>query len=290
MFYFKKRYTAITNLLSLLLGVVYGLPIILRSYLSSTSFDSHTLFAFASVFLAFLVLSFFDFLKKRTGFKSIFIVGASVIVILFLIIYSFQFLISNYAQQKSVFSDADNSTQQKNNKNTSTVKPITRDEQVKQNVLQTLGIQQKAEAIITLLKSDNYSELETFLNPTQKFSLVFGDHDYGGVNFSIEEFRNVLQQQKLSEVSVYKRVDDDEIRANTFLNAVSALLRGQYTTDVYLNNHNYIEEGAELSKYDQADLLYISGSKRLRLTFQKDDNSDWFLQEIGYFDPNFPGY
>lgn len=287
-FLFQKRYPMITNFISLLFGTLYVLPLILRSYLPNTSFDSRTLFAFVSIFLTFFAFSLFDFLKKRTGFKNMFIGGVLIIIFLILTINSFQFLTNDFAQQKSTFSSIEQSSQQTDDKNTPTVKPITRDEQIKQSVLQSLGILQKSEMIITQLESKNYAGLESFLHPTQKFSLEF--RDYGGVHFSIEEYKNVLQQQKLSDVSVYKRVDDYEIMADTFLNAVSDLLQGQYTTDVYLNNHNYIEEGTELSEYSQADLLYMSGSKTLRLTFQKDDNSNWFLQEIGYFDPSFPGY
>ncbi|MDZ7586554.1 MAG: hypothetical protein U0946_02260 [Patescibacteria group bacterium] len=287
-FILKKRFPGATNVASILLGSMFVLPLVLRSFLPNTSSDPRTLFALVSIFLIFISFSLFDRLKKRTGLKSIFIEGVLITVFLFLIIGSFQFLTRNFTQQKSTFSSIDIPSQQKDDKNTPTVKPITRDEQVKQSVLQSLGIQQKSETIITQLKSKNYAGLETSLHPAQKFSLEF--RDYGGVHFSVEEFKNVLQQQKLSEVSVYKRVDDYEIMADTFLDAVSNLLQGQYTTEVYLNNHHYVVEHTELSEYNQADLLYMIGGKTARFTFQKDDNSNWFLQEIGYFDPNFPGY
>lgn len=287
-FILKKRFPLVTNVVSILLGTMYVLPSVLISFLPNTSSDPRTLLALVSIFLIFTSFSLFDTLKKRTGLKSVLIEGVLIAVFLFLSIGSFKFLTKNFAQQKSTFSSTDNSSQQNDDKNTSTVKSITRDKQVKQSVLQSLGIQQKAETIITQLKSKNYTGLETFFHPTQKFSLEF--RDYGGVHFSIEEFKNVLQRQKLSEVSVYKRVDDYEIMADTFLDAVSDLLQKQYTTEVYLNNHNYVVEGTKLSEYNQANLLYMIGSKTLRLTFQKDDKSNWFLQEIVYFDPNFPGY
>jgi hypothetical protein len=157
------------------------------------------------------------------------------------------------------------------------------------DILKPLGLLESSDEVADLLKTKNYMALGSHINPTKKIIISF--RDYGGVNFDKDEFLSVVQNNQLTQVNAYERVDDFTITAEELLNVVSELLSSSYEEVYYIDNHNYAEEGKELSEYSEADFLYKQGGKTTTLTFTKDATTNtWYLSEINYFDWDYPGY
>ena len=166
---------------------------------------------------------------------------------------------------------------------------VTSKRQSVEDVLKPLGLIERSNDVVALLKSKNYSTLDTYIHPSKKINISF--RDYGGVNFNKDEFLSVVQNNQLPQVNAYKRVDDFTVTADELLNVVSELLNSNYEVDYYVDNHNYAEEGKQVSEYGEADFLYKQGGKTTTLTFTKDATTNtWYLSKINYFDWDYPGY
>ncbi|MFC1727071.1 hypothetical protein ACFL0Y_00945 [Patescibacteria group bacterium] len=124
------------------------------------------------------------------------------------------------------------------------------------DVLKPLGLLERSDEVVDLLETNNYETLGKYISPTMKINISF--RDYSGVNFNKNEFLSVVQDNQLAEVNAYKRVDDFTITVAELLNVVSEVLSSNYEADYYVDNHNYTEEGKELSEYGELQKISMT--------------------------------
>lgn len=263
----RNTNATIINTLSVFIGSLFVLRFIFSYFQPNVLAEATPLIAsVASIILVYVVFSILDLRKKKTS------VLHSIIGIFIILVLTFA---ATFAVRQARFSQY---TQIVESKRESVV-----------DVLKPLGLLEKSDEVAELLKAKNYVALGNHINPSKKLKINF--RDYGGVNFNRDEFLSVVQNNQLTEVNAYKRVDDFTITAEELLNVVSELLNSKYETSYYIDNHNYAEEGKELSDYNEADFLYELGGKTTTLSFSKDSiNNTWYLSKIGYFDWDYPGY
>jgi len=266
-FIFKTTNTSLIRTASVMIGSLFVLPLIFGYFQPNTIPESTTLIipavVIALVYSGFVIL---DLKNKKTSILSS-LLGA---IILLSLISSITFIYQSsiQAQYNQIITTKINSVS---------------------DLLQSLGLMQRSDEVVQLLRVKDYTSLESYLNPNKKLNIYFRDYD--GVNFSKLEFHNIQSSNKLSEIDVYKRVDDFSITAEELLNVVSQVLNSNYEVDYYIDNHNYADETKQAMDYTEADFLYKQGGKTTTLTFAKDStDSVWYLSKTGFFDLDYPSY
>lgn len=258
---------AITNFLAVFIGSLFVWRIIFGYFQPNVLTKVTPLAAsVVSVVLVYTLFTILDLRKKRTSIlHSIF----GVLIVLGLI------SIATFTVRHTRFSQYNQIVESK------------RESVV--DVLEPLGLLEKSDEVIELLKARNYIALGNYISPSKKIKINFRDYD--GVNFNKGEFLNVVQNDQLTEVNVYKKSNDFTITAEELLNVVSELLSSKYKTSYYIDNHNYADEDKELVDYSEADFLYQLDGKTTTLTFTKETiTNNWYLSTIKYFDWDYPGY
>lgn len=263
---FKSAHTSLINTASIIIGSLFVLPQIF-SYFQPNTIPESTILIAPTIAIALIYFGFviFDLKSKRVSALNS-LLGA---IILLVLISSITYVYKS-------------STQTQYNQIITTRKTGIND------VLQSLGLMQKSDEVVQSLKKNDYTSLENYLNPNKKLTINF--RDYEGVSFSKQEFHNIQTNNQLSEVTVYKNVDNFTITAAQLIGFVKEVLVNKYKTDYYIDNHNYSDDKKNISDYSEADFLYSVGGKRATLTFSKNADSDWYLSKIGYYDPSLQGY
>lgn len=264
---FKTTSTSLIRTASVMIGSLFVLPLIF-SYFQPNIIPEPTSLIAPSVAIAMVYFGIviIDLKNKKASILGS-LLGA---IILLALISSITFVYKS-------------STQAQHNQIIETRKTGVSD------VLQNLGLMQRSNEVVQLLKVKDYTSLENYLNPNKKLIIYFRDYD--GANFSRQEFHNIQSSNKLSEVNVYKRVDDFTITAEELLNAANQVLNSKYEVDYYIDNHNYADEAKQATDYTEANFLYKLEGKTTTLTFTKEPtDSVWYLSKLGYFDWDYPGY
>lgn len=262
---FKTANSSLIRTASVTIGSLFVLPVIFGYFQPNTIPESTSLIA-PAVVIAFVYfgLVIFDLKNKKASIIGS-VLGA---IILLALISSITFVYKS-------------STQAQYNQIIETRKTGISE------ILQTLGMMQRSDEVVQLLKSKDYTSLVSYLNPSKKLIIYFRDYD--GANFSKQEFHNIQSSNKLSEVNVYN--GSVTITAEELLNVVSQVLNSNHEVDYYIDNHNYADETKQAMDYTEANFLYKQGGKTTTLTFAKDStDSVWYLSKIGYFDMDYPGY
>ncbi len=264
---FKTANASLIRSVSVMVGSLFVLPSIFSYFQPNTIPESLSLIApITAITITYLGLTIFDLKNKKASIVGTLLGAIALSVVISLVVFSYK--TSTQAQYNQIIE--------------------TRKTGVSE-ILQILGLMQRSDEVVRLLKSKDYISLETYLNPSKKLIIYFRDYD--GANFSKQEFHNIQSSNKLSEVNVYKRVDDFTITAQELLNVVSQALNSDYDVDYYIDNHNYADNAKQAEDYTEANFLYKQGGKTTTLTFAKDStDSVWYLSKIGYFDMDYPGY
>jgi len=261
----KTDNTFLVRITSVMIGSLFVLPLIFSYFQPNTIPESTSLIAPAiAIALVYFGIVILDLRSKKTSIIGS-VLGAIILLVLFFSIV-FIYKSSVQTQYNQIIETRKNGVS---------------------DVLQSLGLIQRSEVVVELLKSKNYSSLENYLNPNKKLTIYF--RDYGGANFSKEEFHNIQTNNQLSGVNVYKRTDGFTITAAQLIEYVNEVLLSNYQTEYYVDNHNYSDDKKNISDYSEVNFLYSTGGKRVTLTFSKDADSVWYLSKIGYYDPSLQG-
>jgi len=257
----------IVNSIAVFIGSLYVWPFVFSYFQPNVIAELLPLIAsVVSILLVYIVFTVLDLRKKKVSILRS-IIGL-LIILGIISVATFAVRFARFSQYNQI---------------------VTSKRQSVEDVLKPLGLIERSNEVVVLLKSKNYSALGAYIHPSKKINISF--RDYGGVNFDKDEFLSVVQNNQLPQVNAYKRVDDFTITADELLNVVSELLNTNYEEGYYIDNHNYAEEGKQVSEYSEADFLYKQGGKTTTLTFTKDaTTSTWYLSKINYFDWDYPGY